>query len=94
MEITAENIIKQKFSEFIGRWNIVLKLKGDWYEIPFKFLWEEFVISEKTDPSSAKVNIEAYLIMDMVTNELLSRWDYFEPALRNKMIEKSKLRRK
>ena len=81
MEFTIEALINQEFKEFIGSFNIILKLHNKWYQIPFAILWEECIIPYETKPNKVTNNLEVIVLIETISCELLSRWEYFEYAL-------------
>jgi hypothetical protein len=89
---TVDGILKKGLVEFIGTWNLVLKLKGDWYQIPFTDLDHEFpghrFRFRGLNP------LEANLLIDEISHELLYNWSYFEHIMAHNMIEQSKVKTK
>jgi hypothetical protein len=80
----SENELNENF---IGRFNIVLKIENVWYQLPFKFLHDECIISRKVCPASYAETPQESVLIENVMDELISRWEYFEWAVRCFTIE-------
>jgi hypothetical protein len=91
--MTVDSILAQKLENHIGAYNMVLQLNNNWYEIPFTFLWDECVIRRDTNPKKYANDLERFMVIDIIVNELLSRWDYFESAMQRMRVESSKIKK-
>jgi hypothetical protein len=87
-----ESILQDKLTDFIGRFNVVMKLKGDWYQIPFNLINNDEMLIGKYNLKEFRDNIEMYAIIDSLHTRMMDSWGYFAFVLKQYKIENSKLK--